>query len=103
VFDGGASDVGRPYIVMEYVAGVPITEYWDHNRLSTRDRLALFLDPARFRLGDRPGFLLRRGDGGRVAVLVSPGLEPDAGPLEALLNVPPGLPVDPFDLVASEP
>jgi serine/threonine protein kinase len=43
VFDGGASEEGRPYFVMEYVAGVPITEYCDRNRLSIRERLALFI------------------------------------------------------------
>ena len=29
VFDGGATDTGRPYFVMELVRGVPITEYCD--------------------------------------------------------------------------
>jgi eukaryotic-like serine/threonine-protein kinase len=43
VFDAGSSDEGRPYFVMEYVAGIPITDYCDRNRLSTRDRLALFI------------------------------------------------------------
>jgi serine/threonine protein kinase/tetratricopeptide (TPR) repeat protein len=43
VIEAGASEDGRPYFVMEYVAGVPITEYCDKVRLSTADRLALFL------------------------------------------------------------
>ncbi len=43
VLDGGASETGRPYFVMELVRGVPLTEYCDVHRLSTRDRLALFL------------------------------------------------------------
>jgi len=43
VFDGGATDTGRPYFVMELVKGVPITEYCDANKLSTRERLALFM------------------------------------------------------------
>ena len=43
VYDAGATDKGRPYFVMEYVKGVPITDYCDHNRLSTRDRLELFI------------------------------------------------------------
>jgi non-specific serine/threonine protein kinase/serine/threonine-protein kinase len=42
VFDAGTTDEGRPYFVMEYVDGVPITEYCDAHRLSTRDRLTLF-------------------------------------------------------------
>jgi serine/threonine protein kinase/tetratricopeptide (TPR) repeat protein len=43
VFDGGATDSGRPYFVMELVRGVPITEYCDGERLSIRDRLELFV------------------------------------------------------------
>jgi len=43
VFDGGATDTGRPYFVMELVKGVPITEYCDVNKLSTRERLELFM------------------------------------------------------------
>jgi ankyrin repeat protein/serine/threonine protein kinase len=43
VFDGGATDTGRPYFVMELVKGVPITEYCDLNNLSTRERLELFM------------------------------------------------------------
>jgi serine/threonine protein kinase len=43
VFDAGATETGRPYFVMELVTGVSITEYCDKNSLSTKDRLALFL------------------------------------------------------------
>jgi non-specific serine/threonine protein kinase/serine/threonine-protein kinase len=43
VFDAGSKPQGAPYFVMEYVAGVPITTYCDHHRLSTRERLELFL------------------------------------------------------------
>jgi len=43
VFDAGTSDDGRPYFVMELVQGLPITKYCDSNRLSTRDRLELFV------------------------------------------------------------
>src|SRR5262249_35061050 len=42
VFDAGATDRGRPYFVMEYVPGVPITKFCDENKLSIRDRLLLF-------------------------------------------------------------
>lgn len=44
VFDGGSTDEGRPYFVMELVRGVPITTYCDDNRLTTTQRLHLFLD-----------------------------------------------------------
>ncbi len=43
VFDGGTTETGRPYFVMELVRGVSITDYCDQNRLSTRERLELFL------------------------------------------------------------
>ena len=42
VFDGGATDSGRPYFVMELVKGVPLTEYCDKNGLPTAERLELF-------------------------------------------------------------
>ena len=43
VLDGGATDSGRPYFVMELVKGVPITEYCDANNLTTDERLKLFI------------------------------------------------------------
>jgi serine/threonine protein kinase len=43
VHDGGATESGRPYFVMELVRGVPITEYCDSNQLSVRERLDLFV------------------------------------------------------------
>jgi eukaryotic-like serine/threonine-protein kinase len=43
VYDAGVSDDGRPYFVMEHVAGVRITDYCDANGLTTRDRLGLFV------------------------------------------------------------
>lgn len=43
VFDGGVTDQGHPFFVMEYVKGVPITDYCDRSRLSVKDRLKLFI------------------------------------------------------------
>jgi WD40 repeat protein len=43
VFDAGSGTDGRPYFAMEYVPGIPITEYCDQRRLSSRERLELFL------------------------------------------------------------
>jgi non-specific serine/threonine protein kinase/serine/threonine-protein kinase len=43
VFDAGATPDGQPYFVMEYVPGVPITDYCDRKRLNIRDRLELFI------------------------------------------------------------
>jgi serine/threonine protein kinase/tetratricopeptide (TPR) repeat protein len=42
VFDGGVTGKGRPYFVMEYVSGIPITEYCDKHRLAVHERLALY-------------------------------------------------------------
>ena len=42
LIDGGVTNDGRPYFVMEYVDGIPINEYCDSNRLSVGARLALF-------------------------------------------------------------
>lgn len=43
VLDAGATETGRPYFVMELVRGTKITEFCDERRLSTRERLDLFI------------------------------------------------------------
>jgi len=43
VFDAGTTPQGQPYFVMEYVPGLPITEYCDQKKLKIRDRLELFV------------------------------------------------------------
>ncbi|MDY7107637.1 MAG: tetratricopeptide repeat protein [Planctomycetota bacterium] len=43
VLEAGATETGRPFFVMELVKGIPITDYCDQNRLSTRRRLELFI------------------------------------------------------------
>src|SRR4029078_2665428 len=43
ILDAGATTNGRPYFVMEYVDGAPITEYCDRKRMTIKERLALFL------------------------------------------------------------
>ncbi|MHC4557476.1 MAG: serine/threonine protein kinase [Planctomycetota bacterium] len=43
VLDAGATETGRPYFVMELVKGISITGYCDKNKLSTRERLDLFI------------------------------------------------------------
>jgi serine/threonine protein kinase/tetratricopeptide (TPR) repeat protein len=47
VLDGGATGAGRPFFVMEYVEGVPLTRYCDEARLSIAERLALFVAACR--------------------------------------------------------
>src|SRR5688500_7705541 len=44
LLDGGFTDDGRPYLVLEYVDGLPITTYCDRQRLDVRERLRLFMD-----------------------------------------------------------
>ena len=43
VLDAGTTASGRPYFVMELVHGVPITRFCDDNKLTPRERLALFV------------------------------------------------------------
>src|SRR5438093_4298800 len=47
VLDAGATATGRPYFVMELVRGIKITDYCDHNNLSTQERLDLFMQVCR--------------------------------------------------------
>ena len=42
VYDAGITLTGRPYFVMEYVKGTPITDYCDFHKLTIKDRLRLF-------------------------------------------------------------
>jgi eukaryotic-like serine/threonine-protein kinase len=43
VLDAGSDAAGHPYFVMDYIKGIPISEYCDRNHLSTVDRLALVI------------------------------------------------------------
>ncbi len=47
ILDGGVAENGQPFLVMEYVDGLPITEYCRNNRLGIDDRLNLFLTVCR--------------------------------------------------------
>jgi serine/threonine protein kinase len=42
LIDGGTTDDGLPYFVMEYVEGVPLTEYANEKNLNLDERLKLF-------------------------------------------------------------
>lgn len=54
LLDGGATPDGRPYLVMEYVEGMRITDYCDHHKLDISRRLALFK-----KVGEAVGFAHR--------------------------------------------
>jgi len=43
VLDAGATDSGRPYFVMEFVPGEPVTDFCRRNNLDVESRLRLFL------------------------------------------------------------
>ena len=42
LYDGGSTDDGRPYLVMERVEGMPVDQYCDRHRLTIDQRLVLF-------------------------------------------------------------
>ncbi|MBX7170296.1 MAG: protein kinase [Pyrinomonadaceae bacterium] len=43
LYDGGTTDKGLPYFVMEYVAGEPLYQYCDRSKLNIRERLKIFI------------------------------------------------------------
>ena len=43
LLDGGRTPQGQPYFIMEYVPGLPITEYCDEKKLKIRERVELFI------------------------------------------------------------
>jgi eukaryotic-like serine/threonine-protein kinase len=43
VLDAGTTAAGLPYFVMELIDGIPLTKYCDENRLTSRQRLELFV------------------------------------------------------------
>lgn len=43
VFNAGTTNAGRPYFVMEYVKGVPLTDHCDRHKLTIEERLKLLL------------------------------------------------------------
>jgi serine/threonine protein kinase len=47
VLDAGATATGRPFFVMEFVSGIPITTYCDRNNVAATERLELFIQVCR--------------------------------------------------------
>jgi len=93
VFDAGATELGRPYFVMELVRGVPITRFCDEAKLPLRDRLQLFISVCQavqhahqkgviHRDLKPSNILVARHDGTPVAKIIDFGIAKalDAGP-----------------------
>ena len=94
LLDGGTTPDGLPYVVMEYVDGVPINDFCDARRLPVRSRIALFrlvcgaVSYAHQRLvihrDIKAGNILVTADGAPklldfgIATLVDPSLAPEA-------------------------
>ncbi|MGM0376163.1 MAG: tetratricopeptide repeat protein [Bacteroidota bacterium] len=47
IYDSGLTEEGRPYFIMEFIEGLPVTDYCDKHHLSIEDRLKLFTDICR--------------------------------------------------------
>jgi serine/threonine-protein kinase len=47
ILDGGALEDGRPYLVLEYVDGLPITTHCEQNGITVRGRLLLLIEVLR--------------------------------------------------------
>ena len=43
VYQAGMTEAGRPYFVMQYIKGLPVTEFCDRQILTIEDRLLLFM------------------------------------------------------------
>ena len=54
VLDAGATETGRPYFVMELVGGLRITDFCDRNNFGLRQRLELYRNRRRQRIGTWP-------------------------------------------------
>ena len=102
--DGGATEDGRPYFVMEYVEGKAIDQYCDRQRLSIPERLKLFrqlcsaVEYAHRNLivhrDLKPGNVLVTAEGVPklldfgIAKLVNPGLSGEGGTMTGLAMTP---------------
>ncbi len=103
LLDGGTAPDGRPFLVLEYVDGLPITAYADQKGLSVEERLRLFVEVAGavayahrnlvVHRDLKPGNILVTADGSPklldfgIAKLLTPDLEGDLTATVAALRV----------------
>ena len=99
LFDGGTTDDGLPYFVMEYIEGLPIDQYCEANQLSIPERLKLFREVCAavhyahqnliIHRDIKPGNILVTGEGTTklldfgIAKLLDPELDAHTKPLTA--------------------
>ena len=77
VLDGGETELGRPFFVMELVRGTPITEFCDEEALPTRQRLDLFLKVCRaVQHAHQKGIIHRDLKPGNILVTLEDGADP---------------------------
>ncbi len=82
IFDAGATAKGRPYFVMEYIEGAPITQYCDGKRMTIGQRLELFLAVCRaVQHAHRKGMIHRDLKPSNVLVM-----EQDGAPLPKVID-----------------
>src|SRR5919106_6162236 len=73
--DAGTLGDGRPYCVMEYVAGIPITDYCDRNSLTIRERLQMFVQVCRaIQHAHQKGIIHRDIKASNVLVMIQDGV-----------------------------
>lgn len=75
LLDGGLTEDGLPYLVMEFIDGIPIDRYCDCHRLSVTDRITLFLKVCDA-VGYAHGNLIVHRDLKPPNILVNPAGEP---------------------------
>jgi eukaryotic-like serine/threonine-protein kinase len=101
ILDGGTTEEGHPYLVMEHVLGQPLTVYCDDQGLGTRARLAMFRSVCAavhyahqslvVHRDLKPDNILVTTDGTPklldfgIAKLLAAGVDPDTAPTATLL------------------
>ena len=92
ILDGGETDQGRPFFVMELVRGTPITKYCDREQLDTGARLGLFLQVCQaVQHAHQKGIIHRDLKPSNILITAPDGAEPvpkviDFGVAKALEN-----------------